>query len=49
MANAWLAHLKAFRKKNPKMSLKQAMKAASSSYKKSAGKKSGAKKKKAKK
>jgi hypothetical protein len=33
-ANPWLAHLKAYRKKNPGQSLKQAMKAASKSYKK---------------
>jgi len=37
MANAWLAHLKAFWQKNKgKMSYKQAMVAAKSSYKRSA-------------
>ena len=30
--NPWITHLKAFRKKNPKMSLTEAMKSAKSSY-----------------
>ena len=34
MANAWLEHLKKFRKSHPKMSLKQAMTAAKKTYKK---------------
>lgn len=34
MANPWLAFLKQYRKKHPSMSLKQAMKSASSEYKK---------------
>lgn len=32
--NPWLSHLNSFRKKHPKMSLTQAMKAAKPSYKK---------------
>ena len=35
MANKWLVFLKEDRKKNPTLSLKQAMKSASSQYKKS--------------
>lgn len=31
---AWILHLEAFRKVNPKMSLKEQMKAASKTYKK---------------
>jgi hypothetical protein len=46
MANKWLSFLSEYRKKHKGMSLKQAMKAASSEYKKSNGK---AKKKKPKK
>jgi hypothetical protein len=37
MANKWLAFLSQYRKKHSGMSLKQAMKAASSEYKKSNG------------
>lgn len=37
MANSWLTFLKQFRKKNPKLSLKDAMKQGSSAYKKSKG------------
>ena len=37
MANPWLSFLKEFRKKNPTLSLKQAMKSGSSAYKKSKG------------
>ena len=36
MANKWLTFLKEYRKKNPTLSLKQAMKSASGAYKKSA-------------
>jgi hypothetical protein len=50
MANKWLSFLKEFRSRNKGMSLKQAMKAASSEYKKSAKpKKAKGKKKKPKK
>ena len=35
MANAWISFLKEYRRKNPKLSLKAAMKAGSSEYKKS--------------
>ena len=34
MANKWIAHIKATRKKNPKMSYSNAMKAAKKTYKK---------------
>ena len=34
MANKWLEHLKAYRKKHPSLSMKQAMKAASKTWKK---------------
>jgi len=34
MANVWLTFLKAFRKKHPKMSMKEAMKAAAVEYRK---------------
>ena len=43
MGNAWIDFLKQYRKKNPGLSLKQAMKKASSEYKK---KKPAAQKKK---
>lgn len=33
MANAWIEHVKAYRKKHPKLSYGEAMKAAKSSYK----------------
>ncbi len=48
MANSWLTFLKQFRKKNPKLSLKDAMKQGSSAYKKSKGVKKKASKKKLK-
>ena len=35
MANKWLTFLKEYRKKNPTLSLKQAMKSASAVYRKS--------------
>ena len=34
MPNAWLSFLKEFKKKHPKLTLKQCMKAASAKYKK---------------
>ena len=34
MANAWMSHLASFRKKNPKLSLREAMGKAKGSYKK---------------
>ena len=34
MVNPWFVHLSAFRKENPNLSMKQAMKAAKKSYKK---------------
>ena len=34
MGNKWLEHLKAYRKKHPSLSMKQAMKAASKTWKK---------------
>tara|TARA_B100000795_G_C22801129_1_gene441983 strand:- start:2402 stop:2647 length:246 start_codon:yes stop_codon:yes gene_type:complete len=37
MVNAWISHLKAFRKAHKGMSLGDAMKAASASYKKTSG------------
>ena len=46
MANAWISFLADFRKKNPKLSMKQAMKQGAVAYKK--GKKKGGKKKKSK-
>jgi hypothetical protein len=46
MANPWISHLKAFRAKHPGMSLREAMKKASSSYKKKAPSSKVAKKKK---
>ena len=48
MANKWLEFLKAYRKKHPSLSMKQAMKAASKEYKKApaASKAKGGRKKK---
>jgi len=40
MVNPWFVHLSAFRKSNPNLSMKQAMKAAKKSYKKVDGSKS---------
>ena len=37
MPNAWLSFLKSFRAKNPKLSMKQAMKQGAVAYKKSKG------------
>ena len=39
MVNPWFVHLSAFRKANPNLSMKQAMKAAKKSYKKVDGSK----------
>ena len=44
MANAWLAFLSAFRKRNPKLSMKQAMKKGAIEYKKTKSKSKGKKK-----
>jgi len=37
MANAWIQYLGAYRKKNPKMSMKMAMKSAAVEYRKQKG------------
>ena len=49
MANKWLVFLKEYRRKNPTLSLKQAMKQASGAYKKSAKSTPAAPKKKGRK
>jgi len=45
MPNKWLEHLKLYRKKNPKLSMKMAMKGASKTWKKAPKAKKGKKKK----